>query len=412
VNSLTLRLRHRSRRAVVSLVAAAAVTAGGVAAAATLTPAHRSVSDRVDITAASSAAPACTQHYQPKPGYDMDVCASLNGTMLTPSLTINQVAGGGSCTVTLEVWDSSGNRLDKPASSQPYTCTPGARLTGASLDLSKLTGVTAATSPSGTLTAHVFARVAVDGTSIYTPGQGDSPTVTAPDPSGCQPGDTEAGCKNPAAPATWCPTSDATQPVCSATGAFQNDMPDDYNTITPITGDYAYKNYASEIILPGIGTKGPNAKIFFNHYLDPTGTDLPFDASSPYHASAGFHTAVDAEVHQLSQQATAAGQSAFDSGYLDYTISDSSDWANAVGHGFYRVTGTRDASGSWTVHLQLTSYYQFRPGGDFSITIANQKITLVRGADMRRLEQTGLARNFREIGTATLTYAPDATTAS
>lgn len=73
-----------------------------------------------------------------------------------------------------------------------------------------------------------------------------------------------------------------------------------------------------------------------------------------------------------------------------------------MGHGFYRLVGTRLTSGAWSVALQLTSYYQFRIGINFGVAGIG-----VTGAEMRYLEQVGLAKNFREIGTGMLTFNAD-----
>ena len=103
------------------------------------------------------------------------------------------------------------------------------------------------------------------------------------------------------------------------------------------------------------------------------------------------------------RRAHQASADRFDSGYLDFATSphavewQNDDWAYAVGHCFYRVVGTRRADGSWSVHLQLTSYYQFTPG---TLVIG----PVQGGSDMHRLEQIGWARNFREIGNGTLLY--------
>jgi hypothetical protein len=58
----------------------------------------------------------------------------------------------------------------------------------------------------------------------------------------------------------------------------------------------------------------------------------------------------------------------------------------------------RIAGGSWTVSLQLTSYYQHK-NGEVLLDV------LPTGAAFRYLEQLGWAKNFREIGTGTLAYS-------
>ncbi len=77
--------------------------------------------------------------------------------------------------------------------------------------------------------------------------------------------------------------------------------------------------------------------------------------------SNGFSGAVNATVKSWVGMVHSAADS-FDSGYLDYPADGNTsewqndDWKNAVGHGFYRVVGTRQSDGSRSVHLQLTSY--------------------------------------------------------
>jgi hypothetical protein len=58
-----------------------------------------------------------------------------------------------------------------------------------------------------------------------------------------------------------------------------------------------------------------NARAFFNHYLDDTGTDLRFDAIAPHQQqSSGFVLAVDSAVHDQISAATALGLTSFTSG--------------------------------------------------------------------------------------------------
>ena len=141
--------------------------------------------------------------------------------------------------------------------------------------------------------------------------------------------------------------------------------------------------------------------------------------SDAYHQGPGFKTAVDAAAQRwIAEQRSQ--DSAFDSGYMDFPAFNAStgiydstdtwgsgDWQRAVGHGFFRLVGTRQASGAWSVQLQLTSYYQFRSGEDFGVVhipVLDIDIPAVSGAEFRRLHEVGYAQNFREIGTGTLSY--------
>jgi hypothetical protein len=205
----------------------------------------------------------------------------------------------------------------------------------------------------------------------------------------------------------WCPSSDATHPTCSSIGAFQescdfnagcsgpvNDygtLPsDDFDNVLVVEAAAAYE---------GLGFLSPLAQSFFEHYADNTGTDLTFDASIPYSGSVGFSQKVDGTVNEWLERVHNAA-STFDSGWLDFPAKNTpgdtdiwnDDWKYALGHCFYRVVGTRQGDGSWTVHLQLTSYYQFRIGRDFPASFP-----VVFGADLRRLEKIGWMKNFRSI---------------
>jgi hypothetical protein len=232
----------------------------------------------------------------------------------------------------------------------------------------------------------------------------------------------------------WCPTSDASKPSCSPGGAFQMDCDAgqcsaptvDYNTQAPdgaaddlrATEAAALYNAFGDASLFGVVLS--DAQNFFNQYEANTGATLNFNATAPYFASTGgsvsagnasFSVAVNSTVDQWIGLSGSTGGT-FDSGWLDYPLNNadgslgstgnwnSDDWANAVGHGFFRVVGTRGSGGGWSVALQLTSYYQFRDGVDFTkgpVTVA--------GADMRRLEVIGWAENYDEVGTGTLLFS-------
>lgn len=212
----------------------------------------------------------------------------------------------------------------------------------------------------------------------------------------------------------WCPVADATNPICSETGAFQKNVSDDYNTVTPDNIlDFEhwneYRKYAQEISIAMMARRLPITHEFFQHYLDGTGNDLNFDSTTAYYTSTGFSSTVD---NTVMQEIAKRGQGAttFDSGWNDYPPADvpttawkNYDWQNSVGHGFFRVTGQLQKDGTWHVRLQLTSYYQFRAGEDFY----THGYLVAKGADMRHLEQLGWAKNFREIGTGNLKYKAD-----
>jgi hypothetical protein len=227
-------------------------------------------------------------------------------------------------------------------------------------------------------------------------------------------------------PTPWCPMSDATHPTCSSAGAFQMDCATvacstptvDYATLSPDLRDLIYAEEAAIAYnAMGIGCTPiqpvlclKNAQKFFGHYEDNTGTDLNFDPTVPYRESSGTQLSFSAVVNNTAKcwiGRVSGGASTFDSGYLDYPPNNgdgtpgstadwnNDDWRNAVGHAFFRVTGSLQANGDWVVHLQLTSYYQFRYGVNFY---------LFRGGDMRRLEIIGWAENFRSIGNGALTF--------
>jgi hypothetical protein len=213
----------------------------------------------------------------------------------------------------------------------------------------------------------------------------------------------------------WCPDGIN----CSETGAFQPNaclnfsppVADDFATATPDLDGAGTDTPSTDIIditnaetYPDIfRLLGRNtAATFLDHYLDISGTDLVFDATAAYRASTGFANQVNATVVQRLGWYGSTGH--FDSGYLDFASDawQNGDWSNAVGHGYYRVVGTQQSDGTWSVRLWLTSYYQFRPGVDFDIP--HTPIVAVSGASMRRLVQIGFARNFREVGNGQLSY--------
>ena len=221
----------------------------------------------------------------------------------------------------------------------------------------------------------------------------------------------------------WCPSSDPTHPTCDSTGAFQESCDvstpcttpvNDYKSLPPDpqdgTGNGPDDIESAELVDVNGGFKvlgWSHASDFLWHYLNNAGTDLSFDSTDAYHEGAGFAAAVNATVKQWIQTVNVAGDT-FDSGYLDFPavgVSTSTwqneDWQNAVGHGFYRVVGTRHGDGSWSIQLQLTSYYQFRAGGDFSKWGG---IIDIKGADVRHLVKIGWAQNFREVGNGTLRF--------
>ena len=255
------------------------------------------------------------------------------------------------------------------------------------------------------------------------PGSYTRLTLAAQGPAGRSAWSPYACATTPAEP--WCPTSDTTHPTCSATGAFQAQRGYDHSGHWVI-GINDYKTaqpQSNPSFYAGTGPPGPDdlraneagaaeawfwghgwehAKDFLSHYLQNTVRDLNFDARIPYSQSRGpgaFAATVDARVKYWVGLVNRSADT-FDSGYLGFDPPktnqwQSDDWENTIGHCFYRVVGTRRADGSWSVHLQVTSYYQFTPG-----TLIRGP--LVIGSDMPGLEQIGWARNFREIGNGTL----------
>ncbi len=309
-------------------------------------------------------------------------------------------------------------------------------------------GVPAAVTATATATSSVSARVswtASAGATAYVVNNGDissaDVTGTSFDWTAIAPGSymcftvaaKNAAGQSPWSPYTcvttlstpWCPSVDPTHPSCTSLGAFQMSCDtskpcsapvNDYNTVpkAPLDGTGKgpddLEGKALLTVVAGMrALSWTHAAQFLLHYLDNSGTDLAFDSTEAYHASPNFASAVDATVVQWIARAGRAGT--FDSGYLDYppvgtatSVWGSEDWQNAVGHGFYRAVGHARPDGSWSVTLQLSSYYQFRAGDDFSKW--GGAVT-IRGADARRLHQIGYAHNFREVGTGTRTYAAE-----
>jgi hypothetical protein len=206
----------------------------------------------------------------------------------------------------------------------------------------------------------------------------------------------------------WCPSDEPTHPQCSTIGAFQISCPDaycpspinDYGQIPPANVDLVAaarieaEGTAAQVYMNAQGWS--HALAFLSHYLDNSGDDWNFDTVEAYHQGSGFKAKVDQTALDWIGQQRPSDVS-FDTGYQDFAGADpatgtwgSDDWAHAVNHGFYRLVGTRQASGAWLVQLQLTSYYQFR----YSETYG----------DLRYLHQIGVARNFRSIGIGTLQY--------
>jgi hypothetical protein len=150
-----------------------------------------------------------------------------------------------------------------------------------------------------------------------------------------------------------------------------------------------------------------DAREFFEHYEDGSGSDLRFDAAEPYQASPHFKSLVNGTVRDEIRLADASGKTSFDSGYVYHTdpFPDSKDWHNAIGGCYYRVAGHRGPQGTWVTQLRITSYYQFRDGHNFGNI--GPLHGLVQGSAMRNLERVGIAQNYHEIGRATLVYHPD-----
>jgi hypothetical protein len=170
---------------------AGAVALAAAAATATIHAGAGTVAD----TSANNPA-TCTTGYQPRTGYDLDVCLAANGTTVTPSLNVHHLGDtSSSCTITLEIWDDANNKL---GASTPVNCATGP-FTGTALDLSTLTATTAHTAPDGSLTLHAFARLTIDGQGVYISGQGDSPTVTMPSSSPSAGGSSGAAAPGPPA---------------------------------------------------------------------------------------------------------------------------------------------------------------------------------------------------------------------
>lgn len=179
-------------------------------------------------------------------------------------------------------------------------------------------------------------------------------------------------------------------------GVFQKNEQDDYDS-SILGWIFTEENDMDEASAALIGMYAlglPHAAHWFNHYLNGSGSDLNFDAAQPYKDDPRFRSLVNGTIRTKITESP--GEPDFDSGYLYHAAPFSTDdWHNAIGGSFYRTTGHRNPDGSWIVKLRITSYYQFRDGVNFPP---------VQGSDMRDLERDGIAKNFREIGTATLIY--------
>jgi hypothetical protein len=299
----------------------------------------------------------------------------------------------------------------------------------------------------GTASSSDLARGSTSYDWRVTPGSRTCFRVAATGRGGQSPWSIYACATTPSVP--WCPTGDSTHPTCNQTGAFQAPRGsrngqyvigfNDYKTAIPQRGPDDARAIEAAGAWAYLRTKGADAAEFFWHYLGNTGSDWHFDARIAYSTSQGFYREVNSTVQHWVTRVHGSADT-FDSGYLAFAPRagepsqvgenewKSEDWKYAIGHCFYRVVGTRRVDGSWLVHLQLTSYYQFTPGtipiGPWKIgpsnvgpikvgpimvgpmitvppiTVGSIKV----GTDMHRLEQIGWARNFREIGNGTLLY--------
>jgi hypothetical protein len=207
-----------------------------------------------------------------------------------------------------------------------------------------------------------------------------------------------------------CPSVEPTHPACSGVGAFQQDMYNDHDTIIPPTqnDNTIYSNaYAVQALMQ---IPLSTAAQFFGRYLDTSCSDLNFDSTNAFWYDSGFEAAI-IKMFQMRISMLGPSDTTFDSGWNSFPKVDLSqpdlgnwateDWKNAVGHGFFRIVGTKQSDGTWLVHLQLTSYYQFRDGVNFSLPVIGKVIS---GTDMHRLSQVGLACPFREIGNGNVRF--------
>ena len=358
--------------------AAAAATAAVASAAVTATVATPALST---FSAASSAArPGCASYdTSGLAGFNIDTCMTGGtGDAGFPDIYVNaarQLGVRESCKIDIEVWDDANHKL----ADTPADCGLGLHH-GDVITVSTNTRI------------HTFARVWFDG-SAY--GTGDSPIINIQPPVANRAGkDGTWG--------SWCPAWEPTRPTCDQTGAFQNDQPNDYGLTKAdpaLLADALANAETGKKVLAAL----PKAIEFFNHYLDGTGSDLNFDSTQPYKASSDLRISVDNTVAALVTSANNTKANTFDSGYqrFEFDKIHDTEWAAAMGGCFYRVAGSLQSDGTWSVRFQLTSYYQFRDGINFTVPLTS--IT-VYGTKMRYLEKVGKARNFREVGAGTLTY--------
>lgn len=197
---------------------------------------------------------------------------------------------------------------------------------------------------------------------------------------------------------------------CDDTGAFQNSCSDvshtcsspedDYGRVSPGALDDLGRDAADRAVDFMNGMSWLHAVAFLAHYLSNSGDDLLFSSVAAYSEDSGFKAAVDQVAGNWIRQQRSQDV-AFDTGFIGFDISgwgNDFSWKFAIGGCYYRLVGVRVAGGSWTVSLQLTSYYQHK-NGEVLLDV------LPTGAAFRYLEQLGWAKNFREIGTGTLTYS-------
>ena len=194
--------------------------------------------------------------------------------------------------------------------------------------------------------------------------------------------------------------------VCSPEGAFQNDTRDDYNTKKKTSDDATTMKEARHLADLFNWSGQQTASKFLNHYLDGSGSTVPFDSLDAYTADDSFRSDVNSTVHSLVSSARSGGSPAFDSGYQKVNFANGylDDWQNAIGHGYWRVTGRITSGGVVAVTLQITSLYQFRIGNNFDNSLMGVH---VNGAAYRHLEQVGTAKNFRSEGTGIIQYDSD-----
>lgn len=195
------------------------------------------------------------------------------------------------------------------------------------------------------------------------------------------------------------------RPTVGAAGAYQPDHGNDYgqDENKPIASPRwvaHLKSWAEQIAFLSNLDPGTDASHFFQHYLDGTGSDLDYNSTAPYETCAYFASNVDQDAQTGIQQATAAGLDDFDSDftYDPNQFKGSANWTGAVGGSFRRVTGHRDADGTWTVTVQVTSLYQFVKDHNFG------PFGYANGEMLHQLERDGAAKNYHSIGTGQILY--------